>query len=405
MSESLRIQSVLVIIFFLMPLLTGCISAPPRELSRKPVRYAALPNGNDPLNPTQLQIKFAGRDSSASIREGGIPYFERVRGHALNILLLSGGGQNGAFGAGFLKGWRNAGNRPEFDIVTGVSTGALLSTHAFLGTPSDDVVLEEIFTHVERSDIYRERWITNVLFGAESFYDTSPLQRLLDKYITEDVLKRVAEAYDDNRRLMVGTTNLDYGQTWVWNLSLIAKENRPGALELYKKVLLASASPPLAFPQVEINGYLFGDGGVRQNIVAVGLAGNTKPSPPLHGPGNIYVIQNGKRSDPPYAVSNDLGSLAGSVVGQMLTTSMDSLLMRSYFGAQVHGYRFNLVAIPDNVEIGNNPLAFDPQMMRNAFEAGYALAQQQPIPWDETPNLIKDIPEWGYELLQPKNRK
>lgn len=402
MNKTFRIETVLVSIFLTL-LLTGCVSAPPRGLSRESVRYAALPNGNDPLYPTQLQTKFTGMASFSSTGEVGIPYFERMRGHALNVLALSGGGQNGAFGAGFLKGWRKAGTRPEFDIVTGVSTGALLSTHAFLGTPADDVVLEEIFTHVQQSDIYRERWILSLFFGANSFYDTAPLQRLLDKYITEEVLNRVAAAYDDNRRLLVGTTNLDYHQTWVWNLTLIAKENRPGALELFKKVLLASASPPIAFPQVEIDGYLFSDGGVRQNLVAVGLAGKKQPSPPLHGPGNIFVIQNGKRSDSPHAVSNDLSSLAGSVIGEMLTTSMDSLLMRSYFGAQAHGYRFNLVAIPDDVDIGNNPLAFDPEKMRNAFEAGYALSQQQPIPWDETPNLIKDIPEWGYELLQPKH--
>lgn len=403
MKKTFSMETVLVNIFLIL-FLTGCVSAPHRELSRKPVYYAALPNGYDPLNPTQLLTRFTGNDSfSASIREGGIPYFERMRGHALNVLTLSGGGQNGAFGAGFLKGWRKAGTRPEFDIVTGVSTGALLATHAFLGTPADDAILEEIFTQVDKSDIYHERWILSLLFGASSFYDTAPLQKLLDKYITEDVLKRVAAAYHDHRRLLIGTTNLDYGQTWVWNLSLIAKENRPGALELYKKVLLASAAPPLAFPQVEIDGYLFGDGGVRQNIVVVGMAGKTKPSPPLHGPGNIFIIQNGKRSDPPHAVRNDLGSLASTVVGEMLTTSMDSLLLRSYFGAQAHGYRFNLVAIPDDVDIGNNPLAFDPEKMRNAFEAGYQLAQQQPIPWIHTPNLIQDIPEWGYDLLQPKH--
>ncbi len=283
---------------FLMVLLAGCVSAPPRELSREPLRYAALPNGKDPLNPTQLLTKFTGRDSFYSIREIGIPYFECMRRHALSVLALTGGGQNGAFGAGFLKGWRKAGTRPELVIVTGVSTGALLSTYAFLNTPADDVILEEIFTHVQQSDIYRERWILNLFFGANSFYDTAPLQRLLDKYITEDVLKRVAAAYNVNRRLLVGTTYLDYHQNWVWNLTLIAKENRPGALELFKKVLLASASPPIAFPQVEIDGYLFGDGGVRQNIVVVGLAGMKRPSLPLYGPDNIFVIQNGKRSDP-----------------------------------------------------------------------------------------------------------
>ena len=119
---------------------------------------------------------------------------------------------------------------------------------------------------------------------------------MLAKYITAETLKRVAAAYDDNRMLFVGTTNIDYGQTWVWNMTLIAKA---GDLELYRKVLLASASFPIVFPPVEIDGHLFVDGAARSNVVVPGMGGTRKPNPPLYGPGNLYLIDNGRVTQPP----------------------------------------------------------------------------------------------------------
>ncbi len=281
---------------FLLATLPGCASAPERVLSRQPVPYATLPNGHDPLNPERLVDHIAGK---AAAEEGVIPVLEAWRGHALNILELSGGGQYGAFGAGLLKGWTESGTRPEFDVVTGVSTGALLATHAFLGTPADDEVLEKIFTTISARDIYVKQGLFGLLWGRNAVFDTSPLQALLDKYVTAEVLQRVAAAHDEHRRLWVGTTNLDYGQTWIWNMGMIAKEGTPEALELYKQVLRASAAPPIAFPPVEIAGYLFVDGGVRQNLVVVGLAGKEKPKPPKYGPGTVFVVHNGQQAKTP----------------------------------------------------------------------------------------------------------
>jgi hypothetical protein len=133
----------------------GCASAPERKLSDKEPLYATLPNGYEPLNPAQLSGIYA--DAMSSPGETVVRYLERKRGHALNILSLSGGGQNGAFGAGFLIGWRESGRRPVFDVVGGVSTGALLATHALLGTPADDATLEELYTGITKQDIYADR--------------------------------------------------------------------------------------------------------------------------------------------------------------------------------------------------------------------------------------------------------
>src|SRR4030095_14572697 len=277
-------------------LLAACASPPVRVLSPNAPSYATLPNGYEPLNPTQLSPIYAAVTTIPG--DNLVRYLERKRGHALNLLSLSGGGQNGAFGAGFLIGWRESGKRPEFDAVGGVSTGALLATHAFLGTPADDAVLEEMYTQVTSANIYTDRGIFSLL-SADSLKDTAPLRAMIAKYITADTLKRVAAAADENRVLAVGTTNIDYAQTWVWHMTMIAQA---GDRELYRNVLLASASFPIVFPPVEIDGHLFVDGAARSNVVVPGMGGQQKPNPPLYGPGNLYLIDNGRVTEPPQAL-------------------------------------------------------------------------------------------------------
>ena len=379
--------------FLVVLLLAGCGSPPERQLSAAPPLYAMLPNGNDPMNPDQASPLYAAATGGA---EGNfVRILERVKGRPLNVLSLSGGGQNGAFGAGFLIGWRKSGRRPEFDAVGGVSTGALLATHALLGTPDDDAKLEEMYTEVTPKDIYVPRSIFGLLSGADSLMDTAPLRRLIAKYITAETLERVATALEANRFIFVGTTNVDYDQTWVWNMSQIAKD---GELELYRNVLLASASFPIVFPPVEIDGHLFVDGAARSNLVVAGLAGQHRPGPPLHGPGNIYLIDNGRLRSPPEALRRALGDVAATTIGVMMNQSMQTALVRTYLGAQVLGYNFNLVGIESHVKIGKDPLAFDPNQMRAAFDAGHALGQQ-PAPWKTEPPLNNDLPDWAAELI------
>lgn len=375
-------------------ILAGCASPPERALSEKAPSYATLPNGYDPLNPTQPSAIYA--DAMSNPGETVVRYLERRRGHGLNILSLSGGGQNGAFGAGFLIGWRESGQRPEFDVVGGVSTGALLATHALLGTPADDAVLEELYTGITKDDIYTGRGITGILSGTDSLKDTAPLRALIAKYITAETLERVAAAYDDNRLLVVGTTNVDYAQTWVWNMSLVAKA---GDLQLYRNVLLASASFPIVFPPVEIEGHLFVDGAARSNVVVVGMGGTAKPKPPLYGPGNVYMIDNGRLNHAPEALRRALGDVAATTVSVMMDQSMQTALTRSYFGARLLGYNFKMVAIPDDVDIGNDPLAFDTKQMRAAFDAGRSLAKQ-PDAWSSAPPNLGDIPSWALEAIE-----
>jgi predicted acylesterase/phospholipase RssA len=179
-------------------------------------------------------------------------------------------------------------------------------------------------------------------------------------------------------------------------MSAIAKD---GDLELYRKVLLASASFPIVFPPVEIDGHLFIDGAARSNIVILGVGGTDRPPPPLYGPGNLYLIDNGVLQSPPEALRRALGDVAATTVAVMMDQSMLTALTRSYFGAKFLGYNFKMVAIPDSVNVGKDPLAFDPKTMRAAFDAGYALGQQ-PNPWMTVPPSAGDVPAWVLDQIK-----
>ena len=162
-----------------------------------------------------------------------------------------GGGANGAFGAGLLKGWTESGTRPAFKLVTGISTGALIAPFAFLGS-GYDATLEDFYTTITTKDIYRERSYFAILFDPSSMTDTTPLQKIVAKQVDENVLAAVAQAHRQGRRLFIGTTNMEAGKLVIWDMGAIAASGKPGALELFRKVMLASAAIPVAFPPVFI---------------------------------------------------------------------------------------------------------------------------------------------------------
>jgi predicted acylesterase/phospholipase RssA len=197
--------------------------------------------------------------STQTIRPNGFFHNQRVRAartdrsielNELNALTLSGGGSKGAFGAGILASWTKAGNRPKFDIVTGISAGALIAPFAFL-SPAYDEQIKEGFTTITDPQIYAEHTILGAL-AAGALASNAPLAKMLDEYITKDMLDLVARESSKGRRLFIGTTNLDADRAVIWDMGAIAASNRPDRLKLFKQVILASTSISGIFPPVQV---------------------------------------------------------------------------------------------------------------------------------------------------------
>jgi predicted acylesterase/phospholipase RssA len=370
--------------------LVGCATPESRDMSTEIHDYMELPNGQNPLDPSESR-RIAGH--------GGLGTFERKYGRPLKILQLSGGGQNGAFGAGVLLGWTESGNRPQFDWVTGISTGALMATFAFLGTPEDDRTLRTLYTEITQADVYNKGGLLRLIGGKVSLMDTTPLARLIATHVTAETLERVALEHEKGRRLAIGVTNLDYQQLWAWSLGEIAIQRTPEALELFRKLLLAAASPPIIFPPVKIDGHLFADGAIIDNLLIAGLY---EPSSEIAFTsdirGQIYTIHNGRIENEPSATTESLGGIIGRTVTISLDNGMGSSLANSYAAASIHNYEFYLLSVPPSAEVGENPLAFNQEEMRQLFSVGQELGQN-PQSWARVPPTTRVVAPWMRDVI------
>ena len=181
-----------------------------------------------------------------SVQQERAAYGQEILTKPVYFLALSGGGDDGAFGAGVLCGWTAHGDRPEFKLVTGISTGALIAPFAFLGSSYDDT-LRYLYTGITGKDIFPMKSLLTVLWR-ESVADTQPLARMLDKYVDESMLAEIAAAHAKGRRLIIGTTQLDAQRLVLWDMGAIASSGSPDAVKLFRKIMLTSASIPGAFP-------------------------------------------------------------------------------------------------------------------------------------------------------------
>ena len=313
-------------------------------------------------------------------------------GKTPHYLAISGGGQDGAFGAGLMNGWSASGKRPEFQVVTGVSTGALSAPFVFLGPDYDDE-LKDVYTKNRTSDLLEFRPWT-VIATSDAALDTDKLRAVIAGYIDDELIRRLAEEYRRGRRLLIGTTNLDAARPVVWNITYIAASDYAGKRELIVDVLLASASIPGAFPPVLIKikageetfDELHVDGGAISQVFiypsSLDLAALLKRME-VHEPFNVYVIRNSKLKPTWKPVEPGIFRITSSAISSLIRTQGLGDLSTIYLLTQRDGGNFRLTYVPDDFEVEPKE-QFDPEYMNALYEVGYEMAKDG-IEWWERP--------------------
>lgn len=323
---------------------------------------------------------FPGIDSVEELEQrfGGIMNREH------NYLVISGGGANGAYGAGVLKAWSELGTRPEFTIVTGVSTGALTAPFAFLGSDYD-AKLERLYTTLDTTQLINSRGFFSIL-GADSVVDTSPLSRVLKDTVDDEMIGALAHEYSKGRVLSVATTNMDAGRPVIWNLTRMAASGHPGAPQLIRDVLLASASIPGAFPPVYIEvdardgrqyDEMHGDGGVSSQMFfyPAGVDWNqVEQLLGVQGTPTIHLIRNAFIHSQYEVIQPRLLPIAGRTIDSLIRTQGIGDFFRISTLAERDGLDLEVTWIPDEVHTSlgvESTEAFDPKYMKALFEFGY----------------------------------
>jgi Patatin-like phospholipase len=314
-------------------------------------------------------------------------------------LALSGGGQNGAFGAGLMNGWTKNGTRPVFKIVTGVSSGAMMAPFVFLGPEYDDE-LQEFYSNTSSKNIFSRLSILPQLLRGESLLDSAPLQTMIAQLVDADFLESVAKAHKSGRRLYIGTTDLDSQQLVVWNMGLIANSGHPEALDLFRKIMLASSSIPVAFPpvlfKVEADGRnydeLHVDGAVKATVFysagVFNFESAQKSSPRGPGREDIYIIHNGQLGPVHGETRRTLASIAYRSIEVAAKSAVIGDLFRIYTSALRSQSGFYWVTIPTEVSLESNEM-FDPVTMRRLFDFGIAKAQRNDFWFNQPPGLTQ----------------
>jgi predicted acylesterase/phospholipase RssA len=360
--------------------LAGCVTAPRLETPPLGSR-AAAPEGFAPdIRTDALDYDFY--EAHAEQTTGAV---KAASDGSIDILALSGGGAGGAFGAGVLVGLTNADARPRFELVTGVSTGALIAPFAFLG-PDWDGKLTEAYRSGATDGLLRSRG-AGALF-ATGVYEGEPLRRLVERFVTDELVAAVADQAVTGRMLLVATTNLDREETVIWNMGAIAVRSRNSeadknrARELFRDVLVASSSAPGVFPPVMIKvsdgqktyDEMHVDGGATTPFFIVPDIAMIMGYAPkaLHG-ANVFVIINGQASSPPRATQNNTVDIAARSFTAVLNHMTRSELAQTNAFASRNGMAFHYTTIPPSVEFGGS-LAFDQANMRAIFDYGMRCA-------------------------------
>jgi predicted acylesterase/phospholipase RssA len=358
------------------------------------LRLDAVPSGVGAVSFLRIpNARFDGDDGEALKEEIWQSLTREWPRLSNTMLALSGGQENGAFGAGLLVGWSERGNRPQFKIVTGTSTGALAAPFAFLGSEYD-WALRKIYTETKPGDVIGSKRSLLSAVNSDALMDNGSLAQSINKYLDIKILDRIAQEYDKGRLLLVSTTNLDTGRLIIWNIGAIANSGHPKRLELVRKVLLASAAIPGMFPPVMIDVTLdqarhqemHVDGGTVSQIFlyppSLQLGGILQRSEGGVRP-TVYLIRNGRAAPEPENVERKTLAIAGRAIETMIASNGVGDIYRIYTTAQRDQVDFNLALIADDFK---HPYVgpFDRAYMTKLFEHGLQKGRRG-YPWQKVP--------------------
>jgi predicted acylesterase/phospholipase RssA len=350
--------------------LAGCSSLP-----RTP--YTASDAASSRVLDVNELRRYADEPASIFRKETNVS----VRAGALSYLALSGGGADGAYGAGVLNGWTAAGARPTFSVVSGVSTGALIAPFGFLG-PAYDAALREVYTSGIAESLLDAPSILNALFGSGLFGNTR-LRELVARYVDQDMLAAIAAEHAKGRKLFIVTTDLDTQRTVIWDMGRIATIGSPQALGLFRDVTAASASIPVVFPPMLINAEADGhrfqemhvDGGVTAPVLTLPEAFLLRNGAPAGGLRmNIYILVNNKVEREFQLVPNRTIDIAARASASVTKTQIRSILYGTSDFARRNSFGFNLTYIDKDFPSPGSS-GFETTYMRSLYQYGYDKAK------------------------------
>ena len=297
----------------------------------------------------------------------------------IDVLALSGGGADGAYGAGFMKGWTDRGDRPEFFMVTGISTGALMAPFVFLGSDYDDV-LRRFYTQTQTRQIATPR-IFKGIFGGDAFASTAPLEHLLNEVVTPEVVARIATESRKGRLLFIGTTNIDAQRPMIWDIGRIAESGNPYSAQLIRHIMLASASVPGGFPPARFTVTIDGktaqeahvDGGITQQIFVyppgVHLSDLVEHigSVPQK---NFWLVRNTKLNPEYEAVKLTVPAIGTRSVQTLIKYQGLADLYTIEGVARRDDFKIHLTTVPASFNMRSKKV-FDPKYMSALYNLGY----------------------------------
>jgi hypothetical protein len=318
-----------------------------------------------------------------------------------NVLALSSGGVYGAYTAGVLDGWSRSGTRPEFDVVTGSSTGALIAPFAFLGSEYDAQAMK-LYTGVKAEDIFRVRaWVT--IPFRDSLATTAPLRQLIQDQIDEPLMEKIAAAHCAGRRLYVCTTDLTTKRPVIWDMGAIACLPCPVGCTLFRDVLLASASVPGVFPPVEFKAtdsagntrnVLHADGAVTAPLfmppgVFATAALRAGPHPkPLPGGPNFYAVVAGKLYPEAGPVRRRVLPVLGATTSAILYAQCRAELANTFWQSRLAGMRYHMIALRQDADVtADTSVSFDPELMQRLYGEGLNDGMAGPA-WSYVPPVL-----------------